>query len=166
MIFADIAAGEAVFIDANPFIYYFCSDPTYASACDQLLRRIENQQLRGFMSSHVLSEVSHRLMTIEASHTFAWSMSGISRRLKRHPSQLQLLGRHRQAIDEIALIGVHVLPVTGPQVSLAADLSVQHGLLSADAVVVAVMRDNALTHLASHDADFDRVPGISRYAPA
>jgi len=32
-------------------------------------------------------------------------------------------------------------------------------------LVVAVMRDHGLTHLASHDADFDRVPGITRYGP-
>jgi predicted nucleic acid-binding protein len=32
--------------------------------------------------------------------------------------------------------------------------------------VVAVMLSNGLTKLASNDADFDRVPGITRYAPA
>jgi len=53
MIFADLPAGEVVFVDANPFIYYFCADPLYASACDQLLRRFENQELLGFTSSHV-----------------------------------------------------------------------------------------------------------------
>jgi predicted nucleic acid-binding protein len=30
---------------------------------------------------------------------------------------------------------------------------------------VALMRANGLTHLASNDADFDRVPGITRFAP-
>jgi predicted nucleic acid-binding protein len=30
---------------------------------------------------------------------------------------------------------------------------------------VAVMQANGLTKLASNDADFDRVPGITRYAP-
>ena len=40
------------------------------------------------------------------------------------------------------------------------------GLLSNDALIVAVMQANGLTRLASHDADFDRVPGLTRYAPA
>jgi predicted nucleic acid-binding protein len=31
--------------------------------------------------------------------------------------------------------------------------------------IVAVMRQHALTNLASEDGDFDRVPGITRYAP-
>jgi predicted nucleic acid-binding protein len=30
---------------------------------------------------------------------------------------------------------------------------------------VALMQHQGLTRLASHDADFDRVPGITRYAP-
>jgi predicted nucleic acid-binding protein len=55
--------------------------------------------------------------------------------------------------------------VGGPQVSQAADLSIQHGLLTNDALIVVVMRDHGLSHLASLDADFDRVPGIARYAP-
>jgi predicted nucleic acid-binding protein len=38
--------------------------------------------------------------------------------------------------------------------------------LTNDAMVVAVMRANGLTNLANHDADFDRVPGLTRYAPA
>lgn len=165
MIFADIPAGESVFVDANPFIFYFSSDPVFGPACDMLLRRIENQEIIGFTSAHVLSEVAHRLMTSEASRTFGWPMTGISNRLKRHPTQVQTLGRHRQALDEVALIGIPVLPATGPEVSVAADRSCQYGLLSSDALVLAIMEHHALTQLASHDADFDRVPGITRYAP-
>jgi predicted nucleic acid-binding protein len=32
--------------------------------------------------------------------------------------------------------------------------------------LVAVMQANGLTRLASNDADFDRVPALTRYAPA
>jgi len=38
--------------------------------------------------------------------------------------------------------------------------------LSGDALVVAVMREHGLVNLASNDADFDRVPGLTRFAPA
>src|SRR6266849_2322707 len=44
-------------------------------------------------------------------------------------------------------------------------LSQQIGLLSNDALLVAVMQAHGLTKLASNDPDFDRVPGITRYAP-
>jgi predicted nucleic acid-binding protein len=165
MIFGDIPAGASVFLDANIFIYAFGPDPTFGPACDQLLDRIARQEIQGFTSAHVLSDVAHRLMTLEACATFGWSMAGIARRLKRHPTQIQVLARHCLALDEINLVGVQVLPTSGPHVSLAADLSRQLGLLSSDALLVTVMRDCGLSLLASHDSDFDRVPGITRYAP-
>lgn len=85
--------------------------------------------------------------------------------LKRHPQEVQRLSRFRQAIDELALIPIQVLPVEGAHVSLAADLSRQSGLLTNDALIVVVMRANGLTHLASLDADFDQVPGVTRSTP-
>jgi predicted nucleic acid-binding protein len=51
-------------------------------------------------------------------------------------------------------------------VDIAAAMSQQTGLLTNDALVVAVMQANGLTNLASSDADFDGVAGITRYAPA
>jgi predicted nucleic acid-binding protein len=166
MTFADVPAGIALFIDANTFIYYFGADPAFGPACERLLERVENQEIVGFASAHTLIDVSHRLMTLEACLRFGWPFQGIAHRLKSHPGEVQQLSRHRQALDEITLFGVRVLDVTGVQVSLAADISTQTGLLTGDALVVAVMRQHGLTQLASHDADFDRVPGITRYSPA
>lgn len=165
MTFADIPAGVAVFVDANIFIYYFGADPILGPACKQLLERIEHQEMEGFTSAQVLGDVMHRLMAQEACLVFGWPVAGIARRLKRHPSEVQSLTRYRQAIDEISLLGIQVLPVLGQQVSLAADVSRLSGLLTSDALIVTVMRHHGLTHLASHDADFDRVPGLTRYAP-
>jgi predicted nucleic acid-binding protein len=104
-------------------------------------------------------------MTLEAVAQFGWPAGGIAHRLQRHPDQLRQLTRFRQAVDEIPAFGIQVLPITAALVSAAAALSQQHALLSGDALIVAVMREQGLTHLASHDADFDRVPGLARYAP-
>jgi predicted nucleic acid-binding protein len=48
----------------------------------------------------------------------------------------------------------------------AAIISQQYGLLTNDALSLAVMQANGLTKIASADTDFDRVPGLTRYAPA
>jgi predicted nucleic acid-binding protein len=165
MTFDAIAAGESVFIDANVFLHYFTMHPRYGAACQTLLDRIQNQEIAGFTSSAVLAEVVHRLMTIEACARFGWPVKGIARRLPRHPAEAQQLARPRQAVDEITLIGVDVLPVAKNHVSLAADISRQTGLLCGDAIIVTVMQTHGLTNLASKDTDFDRVPGITRYGP-
>jgi predicted nucleic acid-binding protein len=72
MIFTDLPAGEAVFLDANTLLYHFTADPKHGAACTDLVERIERQQLNGFTSTHVVSEVAHRLMTVEAS----WGIHG------------------------------------------------------------------------------------------
>jgi predicted nucleic acid-binding protein len=64
-------------------------------------------------------------------------------------------------------------PVFGPactdlveRIDLAGPVSQHTGLLTNDALVVAVMQANGLTNLASNDADFDRASRLRRYAPA
>jgi predicted nucleic acid-binding protein len=166
MILTDIPAGKTVFIDTNIFIFYFRPDPVLGPACDQFLHRVEIGDIQGLTSAHVLTEMAHRLMADEAAQRFGWPMNGIARRLRRHPPQVCSLTRHRQAIDELSLIGVHVLPVTRSEVSLAADVIGRHGLLAGDALIVAIMQRHGLDMLASHDPDFDRVPGITRFAAA
>jgi predicted nucleic acid-binding protein len=165
MTFDDVTGGQAIFVDANVFLYYFTAHPKYGSACQNLLDRIENKEIVGFTSAHVLAEVVHRLMTIEACQRFGWPVKGIARRLRKNAAEVRQLTRSRQAVDEITLIGLDVLSVGKKQVSVAPDISRQTGLLCGDALLVAVMQDQGLTLLASEDADFDRVPGITRYAP-
>jgi predicted nucleic acid-binding protein len=155
----------AVFLDANTLLYYFTAHPRYGSACQRLLERIENQEITGFSSAHVLAEVVHRLMTVEACQRFGWPVKGIARRLRKHPTEAQQLTLSRQAVDEITLIGLDTLSVGKNHVSLAPDISRQTGLLCGDALLVAAMQTHGLVHLASHDADFDRVAGITRYSP-
>ena len=60
---------------------------------------------------------------------------------------------------------VRVLDNSLADLLAAAPICQQTGLLINDALIVALMQANRLTKLASHDADFDRVPGITRYAP-
>lgn len=165
MTFANIPPGVAVFVDANTFVYHFTADPAFGAACTDLLDRIEHQQFQGITSAVVLSELAHRLMTLEAQQRFGWPAAGMANRLKRHPNEVRQLTWHKRGIDEVRAINVRVLPVEGTDVSLAADVSGQHGLLGNDALVVVLMQRYGVLHLASHDADFGRVPGITRYGP-
>lgn len=166
MTFNDIRAGEAVFLDANVLVYAASPHPVHGPACVGLLDRIEQQQdIQGFTSADVLADVVHRLMTIEAANRYNWPLQGIANRLRRHPSEVQQLLTPRRSVDEIIAARVTVLPVTVQHISGAVDLSRQFGLLMGDAVIVAAMHSQGFSALASLDADFDRVPGITRYGP-
>jgi len=165
MHFTALPANAAVFVDTNTFVYHFSPNPVLASPCHDLLDRIYRQQLVGFTSSHVLSDIAHRLMTMEAATTLGWTGPNISKRLRQQPAEIQKLVQFRQAILDVPRFGIQVLSVSLALVETATSLSQRHGLLSGDALIVAVMQDRALRVLASHDDDFDRVPGLTRYAP-
>ena len=165
MIFADLVRGDSVFLDANTFIYHFSPDPILGPPSSHLLQRIENQELEGFTSIHLLGEVVHKLMTIEAHARFAWPLAGMANRLRRHPAEVQQLTAYRQALDQVGQSRVQVFAVNIIMLTSAAAVCRQTGLLINDALIVALMQQHSLTKLASHDGDFDRVAGMTRYGP-
>jgi predicted nucleic acid-binding protein len=165
MTFGDVLAGQLFFVDANTFVYALAPEPILGPPCYQLLERIRRKEIEGFTSAHVLSDVAHRLMSLEACATFTWPYAGIANRLKRHLAEVAKLHTFRQALDQIVAIGIHILPVTAQNVLSAGDLSRRHGTLTGDGLILAVMQSQGLTMLASNDGDFDPVPGITRYSP-
>jgi predicted nucleic acid-binding protein len=166
MNFASLAKGDSVFVDANTLIQLFQPHPSLGLHCQQLIRRIDNQELLGFTSSHVISEVSHRLMTIEAQSVFGWAITGIGNRLRSNPHEVQKLTLFRRAVEQIVQSRLQILPITPPMLAAAVAHCQQLGLLTNDALTLSLMHAQGLTKIASSDTDFDRVPGITRYAPA
>jgi predicted nucleic acid-binding protein len=131
-----------------------------------LLQRVENQELAAYTSLHLVAEVAHKMMTIEANRILGWPFAGMANRLRRHPSEVQRLTLARLCVDAISRSRVQVVSPPMSALVAATGISQQSGLLINDALLVAIMQQQGLTRLASHDADFDRVPGITRYAPA
>ncbi|MFV2069627.1 MAG: type II toxin-antitoxin system VapC family toxin [Pirellulales bacterium] len=166
MTFDDLDDGESLFLDANTLVYHFSAHPIFGPACGQLMARIEKQAIIGYTSTQLLSNVAHRLMTIEASAAFGWPFAGIATRLKRHHSEIPQLAQFRAAIESAANSEIRVLTIPSHLIARAAAISQQFELLSDDALVVALMQEHGLTHLASYDADFDRVPSLTRYGAA
>jgi predicted nucleic acid-binding protein len=112
----------------------------------------------------MLSDVAHHLMTFEAATVFGWSTK-VVQRLRRDPGAVQRLIKFHEAICKVPQLGIQVLTIPDPLIRAATLVSRQTGLLSNDALIVAVMQQHGLTNLASSDHDFDRVPGITRYEP-
>jgi predicted nucleic acid-binding protein len=114
----------------------------------------------------VLGEVAHQLMIAEALTLPGWSAGKVKKRLRQQPSALQTLTRFRKAVETVLQSRIKVMTIAPDLLGTAAILSQQYSLLTNDALTVALMQANSLTGIASHDTDFDRVPGITRYTPA
>jgi predicted nucleic acid-binding protein len=127
--------------------------------------RIDARDVIGYTSTAVLSEVAHRLMMIEAQARYNWTAGKVIHRLTQTPTIIAGLSAFATAVGQVVRSPIQVLAIGPPLVLSATTESQHHGLLSNDALIVAVMRQHGLTHLASTDTDFDRVPGITRYGP-
>lgn len=166
MTFDQIHTSGDIFLDANILVYHFTGDATYGVACTRLIERIEQNDLRGYTSAAVVSDATHRMMTIEAMQQFGWPIAGLAARLRKHRTEISKLIAFQRAVDQVPLLGIHVVDVTLDLVLGATKLSRQFELLSGDALIVAVMQRHGLANLASSDTDFDHVHTLTRYAPA
>jgi predicted nucleic acid-binding protein len=120
MIFADLASGDSVFVDANTLIYHFGPHPAFGPACRQMLQRIENQDLLGFTSTHVLGELAHQLMLAEALTLPGWSAGKVKKRLRQQPAALQTLTGFRTAVETVLQSRITVLTIAPALLGTAA----------------------------------------------
>ena len=91
MTFTEIPVGTRVFVDANTLVYHFAADPQFGASCTDLVKRIERREIHGFASAHVLSDVAHRLMTLEAILLLGWPVASIAQRLRRSHAEIPSL---------------------------------------------------------------------------
>lgn len=165
MTFADLVAGDSLFVDANTLLYHCTIDPKFGRACTDLLDRIGCGEIAAFTSTHILLEVCHRLMALEAARKLTKPQGTMVKFLRDHLDEILSLTLFRQAIDDLCRGQLQILTIAPTMVPTIAALCQQVGLLTNDAAVVVIMQANGLTKIASNDKDFDRVPGITRYAP-
>ncbi len=95
------------------------------------MERIARREIEGFTSAHVLCDLAHRVMTVEAMAQLGWPAKGIALRLRQNPAEVQKLTRFRNAVDEVPQIGIQVLPIDFDLVFAATALSQQYGCLQA-----------------------------------
>jgi predicted nucleic acid-binding protein len=135
------------------------------AACTAFLQQVEAGVLHGSTSVVTLAEVAHRLMLLEAISTFGLVPRTAVRHLKEHPALVTQLAQYRLATEAITAFNVTVVPVTPGHLQTAQQLCVQHGLLTNDALLVAVMQTLGFTDLASNDPELTRVPGLTVWQP-
>jgi predicted nucleic acid-binding protein len=160
-----VPAGVPVFVDSNILVYHFEPHPTFGPACHRLLERIERQDIQGFTSTNLLGELAHRLMVIEAGALPGWVGGKVLNRLKQQPGVVKQLTLFQVAVESVLQSRIQVLTVPAALMSTAATISRQHGLLTTDAIILALLQAHGLTHIASHDGHFDGLPGLTRYGP-
>src|SRR6266852_5012497 len=84
---------------------------------------------------------------------------------KEHPPLVTQLTQYRIATAAIVAFNVTVVPVTPEHLLIAQQHCAQHGLLTNDALMSAVMYTLGLADLASNDPDLMLIPGLTIWQP-
>jgi len=104
-------------------------------------------------------------MILEAIRTHGLKPNVAVRKLKENPSLVQQLADYRVATEMVSTFGVVVEAVHCTNLRTAQNFSATGGLLTNDSLTAAVMQSLSLTDLASNDADFSVVPGVTVWQP-
>lgn len=156
----EIGPGSMVFVDANIFIYHFTGR---SMACRTLLERCEEGEVLGITGAHVVLEVLHRLMMLEAVQKDLISPGNVARRLRERLDIVRALDEYARHAGRIDDMGVRILPVDAQVVRASHEVRRAAGLLINDSVSVAMMQQDGIRAIATQDQDFKTVPGLQVY---
>ena len=153
--------GSDVFLDTNIFVYGLSGT---SPECWNLLRRCSEEQITGVSSYHVVSEVTHRLMCIEAQNK---GLAGPNPRqvLNDHPERVRQLTDYWGDVEHLLSLNILFLTVDEETIRTANGERQHYGFLNNDSLIVAFMRLYGITALASRDSGFARLPDMRVYSP-
>lgn len=158
----DLPSGTEVFVDANIFIYHLNG---HSPTCRRLFERLQAADIEGVTGAHVLIEVLHRLMTMEAREKGLITPGNPARKLKERPDIVRRLSDYQNLVEGILTIGIQVIPVDLQLVQASSGVRLREGLLVHDSITVAMMERLGLHAIATADQDFERVTGLEVYVP-
>jgi predicted nucleic acid-binding protein len=153
------------FVDANIFYYHLVETPPLSEPCTTLLERAAIGSIEIYTSLHVLSETVHKVMVAEAERKFGRSRAGLVNWLQHNRQRIAELSEFQQAAAELDGMGLRLLPADASDLVAASLISALCGLLTNDAIIVALMRRHALADLVTNDDDFDGIPGLTVWKP-
>ena len=158
----ELPAGQTVFIDANIFIYHFTG---LSQECSSFLERCERGELWGITAVHILLEVLHRLMMIEAVTKKLVTSGSVARKLREKPHVVKQLADYQAQTEAILEMGIEVVGLTSDFLKISHPYRCRNGLLVNDSLTAAVMEAEGILYLATADHDFTRVEGLRVYSP-
>lgn len=139
--------------------------PPFSERCLTLIDRVLARKISLAASMPVLSDALHKVMMAEVAVITQRDRPGLVGYLRKHPEIIAQLKQYPRAMDRLKGIPMSVLPIDVELLHAGASLATRLGLLTNDAVIVALMQREGLTHLVTNDDDFDQVPGITIWKP-
>jgi predicted nucleic acid-binding protein len=127
------------------------------------MQRTEGMDIQGIVDEFIFNEVMHKLMVTAMVNRFHCSPQKAIALVKNTPEILMDFPVLWEAGEILQAINVKV--ISGPFFPESFTLMQEHHLLITDSVHIAAMKKEKVTHIASNDNDFSRVPWVSVWKP-
>jgi predicted nucleic acid-binding protein len=160
---SSIRPGAWVAIDTNILVY---ANQHRSPDCIGLLKRCASGELQGVVPVPMVAELVHALMLIEARENNWVERANAARALAERPDLVRRLTRYEIQIREFFGLGLRIEPVGAGDILEAIRIQREAGLLTSDALLLAVARRLNCEAVASADKAIGRAPGFSVFAPA
>ncbi|MBM3298099.1 MAG: type II toxin-antitoxin system VapC family toxin [Candidatus Aminicenantes bacterium] len=157
-----IPAGSWVAVDTNILIYV---NQGRSPQCVGFLGRCAGSELQGVVPASMLAELVHALMLIEARENHWIERGNPARSLAERPDLVRRLSRYEASLREFSAIGLRVEPVGEGDFWEAVRIQREAGLLTNDALLLAVARRLNCEAVASADRRIAAAPGFKVYSP-
>lgn len=163
----DFEGTSAIFIDATVFLQHaFDTNPVSV----EFLNRIELSNIKAYTSALVLEEVSYKIMMQSASNFLEKvSVQHVKKLLENQRNRGKVLTpliEYMEYISKLQEAGLNVIDLRSSDIKQAAQLSKDHGLITADAAHLAVMLRKSIHNISTGDYDFSLVPNITVWSPS
>ena len=140
--------------------------PRYSKSCTKFLNKIDRGRINGFTSITVLNELLHKLVLAEIADKQGLKLLDVINLIKKTPDILKDLEVY-EIIERVeTLDNLVIYNINTEHFIIARKFMKQYGLLSNDALHVAVMKTHGIENIASNDLDFERVRWVKLYKPS
>jgi predicted nucleic acid-binding protein len=160
----DIPTGSLCVIDTNVLLY---AEQNLSDQAQRLLRRCSKGELIGVLPQTVWQELTHKLMLAEAMMRGAISGGNPASRLAAKPEVVRGLSLYQAKVRSLINLGLRFEPCTRDDLLQSGfDLQNRYGLLTNDAVVLAVALRLEADCLVSSDTGFRQISEVDVFAPS
>jgi predicted nucleic acid-binding protein len=158
----DASHRAAIFVDTNILVYHLLDDELYGAPCKNFLNRVEEKELKAFISPIVIAE-----------SLFIYLRFWIIKHKKIVPKKvLEYLKQHREVINKVnfqkpqSLFTIFEnLPIDSGIIESSYHIMKLHNLLPNDAINIALIKHHNISAIATHDNDFNDIEGIEVLKP-
>jgi len=159
----DISAGSLCVVDTNVLLY---AEQGVTPQAQRFIRRCASGELKAVLPQTVWQELAHKLMLAEAMMRGLTSGGNPAARLAAKPEAIRGLSLYKAKVKSLLDLGFSFEPCQlGDLTERAFALQEQYGLLTNDAVVLAVALRLKADALVSSDKSFRGVAEIEVHYP-